>query len=45
MTSALAFVRELFHESTLGDVLADAYAKLCRCRLPSRPWPRHPGAA
>jgi len=27
MTSALAFVRELFHESTLGDVLADAYGK------------------
>jgi tetratricopeptide (TPR) repeat protein len=27
MTSALAFVRELFHESTLGDVLADAYGR------------------
>ena len=27
MTSALAFVRELFHESTLGDVLADACGK------------------
>ncbi len=27
MTSALAFVREQFHESTLGDVLADACGK------------------
>ena len=27
LTSALALVRELFHESTLGDVLADAYGK------------------
>ena len=27
MTSALALVRELFHDSTLGDVLADAYGR------------------